>query len=141
MKVVNRSKEIQYVSKFCDMLRIKASSTQQLVSNLSGGNQQKVVIAKSLIQNAKYIIFDEPTRGIDVGARQEIYELIRDLAKGGCSIFVISSDMEELLHLSNRILVMSEGRLTGNLSRSEFDRERILELASQTKGVMTHEKV
>lgn len=134
--VVNKLKEADYYTSFVQKLRIKAASPNQLVGNLSGGNQQKVVIAKSLIRESKVIIFDEPTRGIDVGARQEIYEFIRELSKNGCSILTISSDMEELIHISNRILVMSEGRLTGELQKSEFNRERILELASQIKGVM-----
>lgn len=137
LKVVNKIKELGYYTDFVKKLRIKAASPNQLVGNLSGGNQQKVVIAKSLIRNSKIIIFDEPTRGIDVGARQEIYELILELARSGCSILTISSDMEELLHISNRIMIMSEGRLTGELQKSEFNRERILELASQTKGVMS----
>lgn len=136
MNVVNRIKELDYYTDFVNKLSIKAASPNQLVGNLSGGNQQKVVIAKSLIRESKVIIFDEPTRGIDVGARQEIYELIRELAKNGCSILAISSDMEELLHISNRIIIMSEGRLTGEMQKSDFNRERILELASQTKGVM-----
>lgn len=134
--IVNKLKETEYYTSFVQKLSIKAASPNQLVGNLSGGNQQKVVIAKSLIRNSKVIIFDEPTRGIDVGARQEIYELIRELSKNGCSILAISSDMEELIHISNRIMVMSEGRLTGELQKSEFNRERILELASQIKGVM-----
>lgn len=136
MNVVNRLKESEYYNDFVKKLRIKAESPNQLVGNLSGGNQQKVVIAKSLIRDSKVIIFDEPTRGIDVGARQEIYELIRELAKNGCSILTISSDMEELLHISNRIIIMSEGKLTGEVEKADFNRERILELASQTKGVM-----
>lgn len=136
MNVVNRLKESEYYNDFVKKLRIKAESPNQLVGNLSGGNQQKVVIAKSLIRDSKVIIFDEPTRGIDVGARQEIYELIRELAKNGCSILTISSDMEELLHISNRIIIMSEGKLTGEVQKADFNRERILELASQTKGVM-----
>ncbi|NTW91529.1 MAG: sugar ABC transporter ATP-binding protein, partial [Erysipelotrichaceae bacterium] len=135
LNIVNKLKETEYYTSFVQKLSIKAASPNQLVGNLSGGNQQKVVIAKSLIRNSKVIIFDEPTRGIDVGARQEIYELIRELAKNGCSILAISSDMEELIHISNRIMVMSEGRLTGELQKSEFNRERILELASQIKGV------
>lgn len=135
MKIVDKAKELDYYAEFVKKLRIKAASPNQLVGNLSGGNQQKVVIAKSLIQDSRLIIFDEPTRGIDVGARQEIYELIRELAKNGCSILTISSDMEELLHISNRIMIMSEGQLTGELQKADFNRERILELASQTKGV------
>ena len=136
MKIINKTKELGYYDVFVKKLSIKAASPNQLVGNLSGGNQQKVVIAKSLIRDSRLIIFDEPTRGIDVGARQEIYELIRELAKNGCSILTISSDMEELLHISNRIMIMSEGQLTGEMQKNEFNRERILELASQTKGVI-----
>lgn len=99
------------------------------MKNLSGGNQQKVVIAKTLATDSRIIIFDEPTRGIDVGAKQEIYELMDELAKKGIGIIMISSDMEELLGMSDRIIVLSGGKLTGELQREEFDQTTILRLA------------
>lgn len=127
---VNKKLNNEMYEKFSEALKIKASGPNQLVKNLSGGNQQKVVVAKTMIMDTDIIIFDEPTRGIDVGARQEIYELMLDLAKNGKTILMISSDMEELLYMSNRILVMSEGVITGELKKDEFNREKILEMAS-----------
>ena len=127
----DRSKENSLAKHFIDTLRIKAASLTQAVSDLSGGNQQKIVLAKTLARKADIMIFDEPTRGIDVGAREEIYDLMLDLAKEGVGVLMISSDMEELIHMSNRILVMSEGRLTGTLDQRPFKKETLLELASK----------
>jgi ribose transport system ATP-binding protein len=110
-------------------LSIKAPSVETLVQNLSGGNQQKVVLAKWLLLQPKVLIFDEPTRGIDVGAKAEIYDLMHSLAKEGVAILMISSDMEEVLGLSDRIAVMHEGRLSGILTRSEADEEAVMNLA------------
>jgi ribose transport system ATP-binding protein len=103
-------------------------------ANLSGGNQQKVVLAKWLTFRPRVLIFDEPTRGIDVGAKSEIYELIRGLAAKGVSVIVISSEMEEVLGISDRIAVMHEGRLTGILNRPEFSEEAVMRLATGTEG-------
>ncbi len=113
----------------CEQLNVKAASIETLVKNLSGGNQQKVVLAKWLQFEPKVLIFDEPTRGIDVGAKSEIYELMRGLAKKGVAIIVISSDMEEILGLSDRLLVMHEGRMTGSLERRECTEENVMRLA------------
>ena len=113
-----------------ELLNIKTPSTKQLVRNLSGGNQQKVVLAKVLLANTDIVIFDEPTRGIDVGARAEIYALMDRLVSEGRSIIMVSSDMEELLGMSDRIIVLSEGRITGELAREEFSQETILSMAS-----------
>src|SRR5262245_65690433 len=96
-------------------INVKTPTAEVRVANLSGGNQQKVVLAKWLSLEPKVLIFDEPTRGIDVGAKAEIYDLMRELAKAGVSILMISSDMEEVLHISDRVAVMHEGRLTGIL--------------------------
>jgi ribose transport system ATP-binding protein len=101
-------------------------------ANLSGGNQQKVVLAKWLTFAPRVLIFDEPTRGIDVGAKAEIYELIRKLAADGVSVIVISSEMEEVLGISDRIAVMHEGRLTGVLDRAQFSEEAVMRLATGT---------
>lgn len=125
------SRQVKEVSeKYCDILRIKTPSMEQLVKNLSGGNQQKVVIAKTLATRSKVIIFDEPTRGIDVGAKHEIYELMCSLADEGIGIIMISSDMEELLGMSQRILVMAEGRISGELEKEDFSQETVLKYAS-----------
>jgi ribose transport system ATP-binding protein len=112
-------------------LNVKTPSVGQLVRNLSGGNQQKVVIAKWLFRDADVLIFDEPTRGIDVGARYEIYGLLWDLAAAGKGIVLVSSDLEELLGLCHRVLVFSAGRITGEVARADFSQERILSLAFQ----------
>ena len=101
-----------------------------MVRNLSGGNQQKVVVSKWLARECPLLIMDEPTRGIDVGAKQEIYNIMNRLASEGVAIIMISSEMPELIGMADRILVMSEGRQTGILERSEFSQERILEMAS-----------
>lgn len=111
-------------------LNIKTPSLQQRVGNLSGGNQQKVVLAKVMAANTDILIFDEPTRGIDIGARHEIYQLMTELVKEGKSIIMISSDMEELLGMSDRIVVLSEGRISGEVQKEDFSQERVLSLAS-----------
>jgi ribose transport system ATP-binding protein len=116
----------EYVNK----LNIKTPSLEQLLKNLSGGNQQKVVIAKWLIRNSDILIFDEPTRGIDVGAKSEIYTLMNNLAKAGKSIIMISSELPEVLRMSDRIIVMCEGRKTGELDISEASQEEIMKYAT-----------
>lgn len=101
-----------------------------MATNLSGGNQQKVVLARWLLAGPKVLILDEPTRGIDVGAKQEIYRIMQDIAKQGMAIIMISSEMLELIGMSDRIMVISEGKLSGILEKSEFSQQKILELAS-----------
>ncbi len=113
----------------CTRLNVKAPSIEDRVINLSGGNQQKVVLAKWLGLEPKLLIFDEPTRGVDVGAKAEIYALMRQLAESGVAILMISSDMEEVLHISDRVAVMHEGALTGILEHSECTEENIMRLA------------
>ena len=113
---------------------MKAPDVEQAVGDLSGGNQQKVVLAKWMTLGPKVMIFDEPTRGIDMGARHEIYQTMVDLAKTGCAILMISSDMEELLGMSHRIAVMCEGHLTGILEPAELSEESIMKLAVETAG-------
>nr|WP_084211968.1 sugar ABC transporter ATP-binding protein [Pseudonocardia acaciae] len=117
-----------------DDLRIKTPSLGALVRNLSGGNQQKVVIAKWLVRDCEVLIFDEPTRGIDVGAKEEIYRLVRDLAAEGKAIIVISSELPEVLRLSHRVVVMSEGRVTGRLEARDATQESIMHLATLRAG-------
>ncbi|MCK9547952.1 MAG: sugar ABC transporter ATP-binding protein [Sphaerochaeta sp.] len=121
----------QTASTYVDKLDIKTPSLEQLVKNLSGGNQQKVVIAKWLIKNSKILIFDEPTRGIDVGAKSEIYSLMAELAAEGKAIIMISSELNEVLRMSDRIAVMCEGRITGFLDIAEASQEKIMHLATQ----------
>ena len=108
---VNHKKETSIINEYVNKLRIKLASPDQLCLNLSGGNQQKVVISKCLAAGSKVLILDEPTRGIDIGAKQEIYRLIQDLVKEGLSIIMISSELPEILNLSSRIAVMHEGSL------------------------------
>lgn len=114
-----------------DKLMVKTPSSSQLVKFLSGGNQQKVVIGKWLTRDCDILIFDEPTRGIDVGAKSEIYKLLHELVKQGKSIIMISSELPEILRMSHRILVMCEGRITGELSREEASQESIMRLATR----------
>ena len=111
-------------------LRTKTPSIDQLLKNLSGGNQQKVIIARWLIKDSEILIFDEPTRGIDVGAKSEIYTLMNELSKQGKSIIMISSELVEILRMSDRVLVMCEGRKTGELDISEANQENIMKLAT-----------
>lgn len=127
---INKKKENEVAQKYVDLLKTKTPGVDQLVVNLSGGNQQKVVIAKWLIRNCDILIFDEPTRGIDVGAKSEIYQLMSELAAEGKSIIMISSEMTEILRMSDRIVVMCEGRKTGELSIEEATQERIMHAAT-----------
>ena len=127
---IDRAAETSLADSYRDRLRIKAPSMEQRVKALSGGNQQKVVIAKTLAARASIILFDEPTRGVDVGARAEVYGLMAELAATGIAILMITSDMEELLGMSDRILVLHNGRLAGELPRQEATQERVLALAS-----------
>jgi ribose transport system ATP-binding protein len=113
-----------------DRLAIKTPGLQQQVKNLSGGNQQKVVVGKWLVADTEILVFDEPTRGIDVGAKSEIYRLLNELAKQGKAIIMISSELPEILRMSHRIVVMSEGRITGELTSGEATQEKIMRYAT-----------
>ncbi len=115
-------------------MQLKAASLTQRVKNLSGGNQQKIVLAKWLLHDCQLYIFDEPTRGVDVGAKREIYRLMEDLARRGAAIIMISSDMPEVLNMSDRILVIREGRIAGQLMRHEATPESIMRLAVGSAG-------
>ena len=127
--LIQRKRETGVAEKQCKKLNIKITSVETLVKNLSGGNQQKVVLAKWLALKPKVVIFDEPTRGIDVGSKAEIYHLMRELADNGVVIVMISSDMEEILGVSDRIAVMHEGQITGILTRDKFEEEAVMRLA------------
>ena len=127
---LNRKNIEEVVSKYIDELQVATPSADQLVKNLSGGNQQKIVVAKTLAAQTKIIIFDEPTRGIDVGAKQEIYKLMNRLIENGISIIMISSEMEEVMGMSDRIMVLYEGRMTGMVEKKDFSAKHIMQLAS-----------
>ena len=127
---INKAKEKEVSERYVKELATKTPSGDQLVVNLSGGNQQKVVIAKWLTRDSDILIFDEPTRGIDVGAKSEIYHLMNELVAAGKSIIMISSEMPELIGMSDRIIVMHQGSVSGELTKEEVSQERILEMAS-----------
>ena len=132
--VVDRHKEAEVAERYRKRLAIKCSSIEQETVNLSGGNQQKLVLAKWLFADPDILILDEPTRGIDVGAKFEIYTVIRDLAKAGKAIIVISSEMPELLGITDRICVMNEGRLVGEMATAEASQERIMSTIIRSTG-------
>jgi ribose transport system ATP-binding protein len=127
--ILQPRKELENAERQKARLNIKAASVATEVGTLSGGNQQKVVLAKWLSMKPRVIIFDEPTRGIDVGAKSEIYQLMRGLADNGVAILMISSDMEEVIGVSDRIAVMHEGRVSGYLDRERFSEQNVLQLA------------
>jgi len=127
---LDQRKEKETFSKYVESLKIKIPSSEQVVMNLSGGNQQKVVLAKWLARNADIIIFDEPTRGIDVGAKYEIYLLINELVSEGKTIIMISSELPEILGMSDRIIVMHEGQIKGEITDvANATQEDILSMA------------
>ena len=130
LSVIDAKKELDTAESYKTNLLIKTPSVHQLVRNLSGGNQQKVILGKWLAANSELIIFDEPTRGIDVGAKFEIYSLINNLVEQGKSILLISSEMAELIGMSDRIIVLAEGKMTGELNKEAFTQESIMRLAS-----------
>ena len=127
---VSASKERTASQATCERLRVKTPSIRQIVGLLSGGNQQKVVLGKWLARSPRVLILDEPTRGVDVGARSEIYGLMDKLAGEGVAIWMISSDLEEVLGMSDRVLVLHEGRLAGELQRDQLTEERVMKLAT-----------
>lgn len=127
---INKKKEQNVAQKYIDRLKTKTPGVDQLIVNLSGGNQQKVVIAKWLVRNCDILIFDEPTRGIDVGAKSEIYQLMNELVAEGKSIIMVSSEMAEILRMSDRIIVMCEGRKTGEIDIEDATQEKIMQAAT-----------
>lgn len=131
--LLNKSKERSDAQEMIEKMRIRTPSDRQVVQFLSGGNQQKVVIGKWMCMSPKLLLLDEPTRGIDVGAKEEIYRLMESLAKEGMGILFVSSEMEEILGMSDRVLVMHEGQMTGELLRSELSEEAIMQLATGGK--------
>ena len=131
--VIDYKKARNTAQQYKEELSIKTPSVGQTVKNLSGGNQQKVILAKWLAAESELLIFDEPTRGIDVGAKQEIYTLINTLVEQGKAILMISSEMEELMGMSDRIIVLAEGCVSGEITRPEFNQETIMKLASRER--------
>jgi len=127
---LNREKENAITSEMIGKMRVKTPGPEQMVQFLSGGNQQKVVLGKWLAMEPEILLLDEPTRGIDIGAKEEIYQLMEELAKRGVAILFVSSEMEEILGMSDRALVMHEGRLTGELKRDELSEEAVMRLAT-----------
>lgn len=130
LTVVKKKAEQETVARYVGALQIKTPSFEQLAEKLSGGNQQKVIVARWLATNSDILIFDEPTRGIDVAAKQEIYKLMRELTAQGKSILMVSSDMEELLGMADRVVVLAEGRMAGEVTKEAFDAHLILDMAS-----------
>jgi ABC-type sugar transport system ATPase subunit len=129
LHMIDKNKEVQTCEEYTKKLRIKTPSIEQLVMNLSGGNQQKVVIGKWMATNPRILILDEPTRGIDVGSKKEIHQLMSLLAKSGVAIIMISSELPEIMGMSDRIIVMHEGRIKGELMREDASQERIMKVA------------
>jgi ABC-type sugar transport system ATPase subunit len=130
---IQAGKEQELVKQYVKYLKVRMRNTEQAVKELSGGNQQKVVIAKWLLTESDILILDEPTRGIDVGAKMEVYRLINELAKQGKAILMISSELPEILQLSDRVYVMCDGHITAELNRDELDGKKIMTAASTAR--------
>src|SRR5581483_948482 len=131
---IEQTRERLLATRLIDRLAVQPSSPTWRVRNLSGGNQQKVVLARWLARNVKVLLVDEPTRGVDVGAKDEIYRLMDELARSGMAIMMISSYLPEILQMSDRILVMREGRIVLELSRQQASEERLMEAATGGVG-------
>jgi D-xylose transport system ATP-binding protein len=130
MGVIDDTKEIQETDNYAKKMKLKTAGLEAKVNQLSGGNQQKVVLSKWLMTDPKVLILDEPTRGIDVGAKYEIYKLINELVEGGVAVVMISSELPEVMGMSDRILVMAEGRIVGEVSRKDATQEKIMAYAT-----------
>ena len=128
--LINDKKVREIANEYIQVLRIKTEGPEQIVSNLSGGNQQKVVLAKWLVANPQILVMDEPTRGVDVGAKTEIYKLINQLTESGMAVILISSELHEVMGMADRMIVMYEGKITGELSREEYTEETIMQYAT-----------
>ncbi len=130
MGMINRAKETTFVENLMKKLGVRASGAHQRAKSLSGGNQQKVVIAKWLGNEPKILILDEPTRGVDIGAKKEIYQIINDLAEQGVAILMISSELPEVIGMADRVLVMHEGKITGEVKKEDMTQEKIMYYAT-----------
>uniref|UniRef100_UPI00266D91F3 ATP-binding cassette domain-containing protein n=1 Tax=Brachyspira aalborgi TaxID=29522 RepID=UPI00266D91F3 len=129
--IINDNEEILKSQEYKNLLNLKSSSINQTVSSLSGGNQQKVVLAKWMLSNPDVLILDEPTRGIDVGAKYEIYSVINDLVKMGKAVIIISSELPEIIGMSDRVYVLNEGKIVGELQKEEIDQVNIMKCIVQ----------
>ena len=127
---INKKKEQELVNQGIEELKIRCFGPQHECDNLSGGNQQKVVFAKWIYTNPKVLILDEPTRGVDIGAKTEIYNIINELTAKGVAIIMVSSELPEIINMCNRCYVMCEGKITGELSEEEFSQEAIMKFAT-----------
>ena len=136
--VLNKDKSENITKKYIEKMKIKTPSKEQFTKNLSGGNQQKVILARWLCQNKKIVIFDEPTRGIDVGAKREVYNLMNELVETGAGIIMISSELPEILGMSDRVMIMHEGKIGNIIDIKDATEERILYFA--TGGINKYEK-
>eukprot|EP00828_Plagiopyla_frontata_P026970 TRINITY_DN35129_c0_g1_i2.p1 TRINITY_DN35129_c0_g1~~TRINITY_DN35129_c0_g1_i2.p1 ORF type:complete len:176 (+),score=11.41 TRINITY_DN35129_c0_g1_i2:1-528(+) len=135
---VNNEKEKSITKKFVDMMSIKTPTSSQLIKHLSGGNQQKVIISRWLATDPCILILDEPTRGVDVGSKAEIYEIMNDLVSKGVSIIMVSSELPEVINMSDRVNVMCNGRIVKCLERDDLSQEKIMHFATfheQDKGI------
>ena len=137
--VINQQEEVAVAERYRQRLNIRSSSVSQETVNLSGGNQQKVVLSRWLFTDPEVLILDEPTRGVDVGAKFEIYTIINQLVADGKGVLLISSELPEVLGMSDRIYVMSEGQIVGEMTRSEASQERIMREIVRLEEVSTHE--
>lgn len=134
--IVNQTKENSMVAKYIEELKIRTSGPDQRVKSLSGGNQQKVVLAKWLGTEPDILILDEPTRGVDIGARKEIYHIINQLAEAGVAILMISSELPEVIGMADRVIVMQEGKLTGEVKKEQMTQEIIMQYATGGEKVV-----
>jgi erythritol transport system ATP-binding protein len=132
--VLSRKDELESTDQLIDDVGIKVSNPQQLVTALSGGNQQKVIVAKALMTEPKVMLMDEPTRGIDVAAKEEIFDIIRNLAREGLGIVFVSTELKEVISMADRVLVMSKGRITGEFDRSEATEEALVKASAVGHG-------
>jgi erythritol transport system ATP-binding protein len=132
---LNRQKETQAINRYVNELSIKVANVDNLISSLSGGNQQKVVVGKALLTNPRVLLMDEPTRGIDVGAKQEIFDIVVQLAQQGLGIIFVSTELKEVLAISDRIIVMSKGKITREFSRAEANEQALVEASAVGHGV------
>ena len=132
--MIDFKREAALAVKTIEKMNVKTPHAEQVVQYQSGGNQQKVVLGKWLAMSPRLLLLDEPTRGIDIGSKQEIYKLMEDLAASGVAVLFVSSEMEEVLGMADRALVMHEGAITGELSRNELSEEAIMQLATGNKA-------
>ncbi len=137
--LVDRRAQHTAAARIAEQLGVRMAGLGQHVRTLSGGNQQKVVIGKWLLADIKVLILDEPTRGIDVGAKVEIYQLINELTAAGHAVLMVSSDLPEVLGMSDRVLVMAQGRVAGELSAAEATQDAVMALAVSTDGTTPHD--